>query len=105
VAVELLLMMIIKNKNLHGLEPASELYRPSDRRLSAKLVPTFADRGCHMVRLANPYGRILGFLDRDDDENINSNYNNNFCYALKLIISTIIGHLMIRDSSVSIAKG
>jgi hypothetical protein len=25
-------------------ESASELYRPSDRRLSAKLVPTFADR-------------------------------------------------------------
>jgi hypothetical protein len=24
---------------------ASELYRPSDRRLSAKLVPTFVDRG------------------------------------------------------------
>jgi hypothetical protein len=23
----------------------SELYRPSDRRLSAKLVPTFADKG------------------------------------------------------------
>jgi hypothetical protein len=30
-------------------ESASELYRPSDRRLSAKLVPTFADRGCHVV--------------------------------------------------------
>jgi hypothetical protein len=26
-------------------QPASELYRPSDRLLSAKLVPTFADRG------------------------------------------------------------
>jgi CBS-domain-containing membrane protein len=45
-------------------ESASELYRPSDRRLSAKLVPTFADRGCHMVSVTNPYGRILGFLDR-----------------------------------------
>jgi hypothetical protein len=28
---------------------ASELYRPSDRRLSAKLVPTFADRGVEAV--------------------------------------------------------
>jgi hypothetical protein len=28
-----------------GPESASELYRPGDRRLSAKLVPTFADRG------------------------------------------------------------
>jgi hypothetical protein len=26
-------------------ESASELYQPSDRRLSGKLVPTFADRG------------------------------------------------------------
>jgi hypothetical protein len=29
-------------------ESASELYRPSDRRLSAKSVPTFADRGCRV---------------------------------------------------------
>jgi hypothetical protein len=27
------------------LESANKLYRPSDRRLSAKLVPTFTDRG------------------------------------------------------------
>jgi hypothetical protein len=24
----------------------------------------FADRGCHVVSVKNPYGRILGFLDR-----------------------------------------
>jgi hypothetical protein len=41
-----------------------ELYRPSDRRLSAKLVPTFADRRCRVVSVTDPYGRILGFLDR-----------------------------------------
>jgi hypothetical protein len=35
-------------------EPASELYQPSDRRLSGKLVPTFADRGCHVVSAADP---------------------------------------------------
>jgi hypothetical protein len=34
----------LKKKNLRGLYPASELYRPSDRRLLAKLVPTFAER-------------------------------------------------------------
>jgi hypothetical protein len=45
-------------------ESASELYRPSDRRLSAKLVPTFADRGCHVVSVTDPHGRILGVLDR-----------------------------------------
>jgi hypothetical protein len=44
-------------------ESKSELYRPRDSRLSAKLVPTFADRGCHVVRVTDPYGRILGFLD------------------------------------------
>jgi hypothetical protein len=51
-----------KNK-LHGLESVSELHRPSTRRLSAKLVPTFADRGCHVVSVMDPYGHILRFLD------------------------------------------
>jgi hypothetical protein len=45
-------------------EFASELYRPSDRRLSEKLMPTFAHRGCHVVSVMDPYGRILDFLDR-----------------------------------------
>jgi hypothetical protein len=45
-------------------ESASELYRQTDRRLSAKLVPTFADRGCHVVSVMDPYGLILDFLDR-----------------------------------------
>jgi hypothetical protein len=45
-------------------ESASELYRPSDRRLSATLVPTFVDRGCHVVSVADPYGRNIGFLAR-----------------------------------------
>jgi hypothetical protein len=45
-------------------ESASELYRPSDRRLLAKLVQIFADRGCHVVSATDPYGRILEFLDR-----------------------------------------
>jgi hypothetical protein len=43
---------------------ASELYRPSDRHLSARLVPTSADRGCHVVSVTDPYARIVGFLDR-----------------------------------------
>jgi hypothetical protein len=30
----------------------------------SKLVPTFADRGCHMVSVTDPYGSILGFLGR-----------------------------------------
>jgi hypothetical protein len=34
-----------QRKKLPRPESATELYRPSDRRLSAKLVPTFADKG------------------------------------------------------------
>jgi hypothetical protein len=36
---------------------ARQLTKPSDRRLSAKLVPTFADRGCRVVSATDPYGR------------------------------------------------
>jgi hypothetical protein len=32
----------------------------TDRRL----MPSFADRECRMVSMKDPYGRILGFLDR-----------------------------------------
>jgi hypothetical protein len=44
-------------------EYACELYRSSDRRLSAKLVPTFADRECRVVNVTDPYGSILGFQE------------------------------------------
>jgi hypothetical protein len=37
-----------------------EPYRPSDRSLSEKLVSTYADSGCHVVSLTDPYYRILG---------------------------------------------
>jgi hypothetical protein len=53
-----------QNKQTPWPESASELYRPNDRRLLAKLVPTFADRRCHVVSVTDPYGLILGFLDR-----------------------------------------
>jgi hypothetical protein len=45
-------------------ESASELYRPSDSRLSVKLVPTFEDRERNVVSVIDTYGRILGFLDQ-----------------------------------------
>jgi hypothetical protein len=48
-------------------ESASELYRPSDRRESAKLVLTFVDRGRYGVSVTDPYCRILGFLDRSSN--------------------------------------
>jgi hypothetical protein len=49
----------IPKKKTPWSESASELYRPSDRRLSAKLLPTFADKGCHVFSVTDPYGRIL----------------------------------------------
>jgi hypothetical protein len=42
-------------------ESASELYRPSDRSFSAKCLPTFADKGCHVVSVTDPSGRISQF--------------------------------------------
>jgi hypothetical protein len=47
----------MQKKKLRGLQSASELYRPSDRRMSAKLVPTLADRGCRVVSATDPPGR------------------------------------------------
>jgi hypothetical protein len=41
----------------------NELYRPSDRSLPAKLVPTLSDRGCRVVSATDPHARNLGFLD------------------------------------------
>jgi hypothetical protein len=46
---------------LRGLSPRENY---TDRRLSAKLVLTFADRGCHVVSVRDPHDCILGFLDR-----------------------------------------
>jgi hypothetical protein len=48
-----------------ALESASELYRPSDSRLSAKLVPTFADRRSQVVSMTDPCIRIIDFLERN----------------------------------------
>jgi hypothetical protein len=58
------ILSIVNYKKIRVPESASELYWPSDHRLSAKLVPIFLDRGCHVVSVTNPYRRILGFLDR-----------------------------------------
>jgi hypothetical protein len=57
----LVVWYIRREKQTPWSESASELYRPSDRRLSAKLLPTFADRRCHVVSVTDPYGRIPVF--------------------------------------------
>jgi hypothetical protein len=50
-----------QTNKLRGFSPQSELYRPSNRRLSAKLVATLADRGCRVVSATNPHGREFRF--------------------------------------------
>jgi hypothetical protein len=64
------------------LRAASELYRPSDRRLSAKLVPTFADRGVSNGQCYNCY---------------NSGYYKSSCLLFKT--------LRFRDSILSPSSG
>jgi hypothetical protein len=49
---------------LHGLSPRAnytDRETAACRRIDCRL---FADRGCHVVSVTDPYGRILGFLDR-----------------------------------------
>jgi hypothetical protein len=61
-------MLVFKVLHTHTDTPwpesASEIYRPSHRRLTTKLVPTLTDRGCQVVSVMDPSGRILGFVER-----------------------------------------
>jgi hypothetical protein len=53
-------------KKLHGLSPRVK-YEYTDRATAAcrrSDCQLLADRGCHVVSVTDPYGRILGFLDR-----------------------------------------
>jgi hypothetical protein len=56
-------MLTSPKKELRGRSPRANY---TDRRFSAKLMPNFEGRGCHVVYAADPYGRILGFLDWSD---------------------------------------
>jgi hypothetical protein len=43
-----------KRKQTPWPQSSSELYRPSERRLSAKLMPSFEEEGCNVVSVADP---------------------------------------------------
>jgi hypothetical protein len=49
-------LVVSPRKKLNGLSPRANY---TDRRLSAKRLPTCADKGCHVVSVTDPYGRIL----------------------------------------------
>jgi hypothetical protein len=51
-----------KKKQQTKKKPKNELRGLSNYRLLAKLVPTFADRRCHVVSVTGPYGHNLDFL-------------------------------------------
>jgi hypothetical protein len=45
----------VHNKKLRGFIPQANYTEPSDRCLSAKLMPISADRGCRVVSATNPH--------------------------------------------------
>jgi hypothetical protein len=49
-------------QQLRGLSPRAN-YTEQTAASSAKIVPTFADRGCHVISATDPHSRIFGFLD------------------------------------------
>jgi hypothetical protein len=54
----------LKYTKLHGLSPRANY---TDRATAAcwrSDCQLFVDRRCHVVSVTDPYGRILGFLDR-----------------------------------------
>jgi hypothetical protein len=44
-------------RKLNSVALVRKRTRPSDRRLSAKLLPTFRERGCRVVSATDPHGR------------------------------------------------
>jgi hypothetical protein len=58
------MLQITKKTKLHGLSPRAnytDRETAACRRCDCQL---FADRGCHVVSMTDPYGRILGFIDQ-----------------------------------------
>jgi hypothetical protein len=56
-AVEIIRFLVRRKKKNSVAVVRKRTIRPSDRRLSAKLVPTFAGRGCCVVSATNSHGR------------------------------------------------
>jgi hypothetical protein len=51
-------------KKLHDLSPRANYTDRATAACRQSNCQLFADRGCHVVSVMDPYGRILGFLDR-----------------------------------------
>jgi hypothetical protein len=79
ILIRLILLHQFSNTSYHNIygprerkqtlwpQSASVLYLPSDRRFSAKFVPTWV-RWCRVVRATDPHGRIIRYLDLDQEK-------------------------------------
>jgi hypothetical protein len=56
--------LLIKKKKLHGLSPRANYTNRATAACRQSDCQLFADRGCHVVSVTDPYSPILGFLDR-----------------------------------------
>jgi hypothetical protein len=53
------------NKQTNSMVWVRERTIPTERPpLVGEVIANFADKGCHLVSVTDPYGRILDFLDR-----------------------------------------
>jgi hypothetical protein len=57
-------MYSIRKKKLHGLSPRANYTDRATAACQQSDCQLFAESGCHVVSVTDPYGRILGFLDR-----------------------------------------
>jgi hypothetical protein len=60
-------ILVLTRRNIHSLHSLSPPANYTDRATAAcrrSDCQHFADRGYHVVSVTDPYGRILGFLDR-----------------------------------------
>jgi hypothetical protein len=48
---------------LHGLSPRANYTDRATAACGRSECQIFADRGCHVVSVTDPHGRILGFID------------------------------------------
>jgi hypothetical protein len=59
-----LVTLSIKKKKLHGLSPRANYTDRATATCRRNDCQLFADRGCHVVRVTDPYGRIFVFLNK-----------------------------------------
>jgi hypothetical protein len=57
-------MWLTKKTKLHGLSPRANYTDRATAACQRSDCQLFADRGCHVVGVTDPYGRILDFIDR-----------------------------------------